>query len=94
MATHSLPEFPLVFTLMTVAFLVIFAVAAVNVISGFQRTARMSNKLFEVVEQELDRRLSEPQGRGAASPGKVTCPHCGSVVSPSEKCPNCGASLT
>ena len=75
---------------MTVAFIlffIVFGVIMFRVMSGFWTASRFSNKIFQVVEQELDRQL-----KGTAD-AKVSCAHCGSKIAATDKCPNCGAQV-
>jgi uncharacterized paraquat-inducible protein A len=75
-------------------FFVVFGLAVAGIISGFFRTARMSSKIFEVVERELDKQLANSQTPADAPADKVHCEHCGCSVPTADKCPNCGANLT
>ena len=76
-----------------VVFFVIFGVSVVTILSGFFRTARMSSKIFEVVERQLDQSLTGVSAGQSTLPNKAQCEHCGSSVLQADKCPNCGASL-
>lgn len=84
------------FGLFAVVFVVIFAVAFFSTISGFWRMRGMSNKIFTLVEQEMDRKLREGPGKpSAAAPDSEVCSHCGSrVTARVAQCPNCGAGIS
>ncbi len=75
-------------------FLAVFGFVFVSILFGAIRTMSLSGKIFQLVERQLDEQMSQvPQG----SPDKVDtlrCGHCGSAVASTEKCPNCGASLS
>ena len=75
-----------------VVFAVIFALVFINIARGIWVTSRMSGKVFDLVERQLDRQLSERDG-AAREAAKPQCAHCGSSVGAGEKCPNCGATL-
>lgn len=71
-----------------IVFGIIFVLVFVNVVRGMWATSRLSNKVFDMVERQLDQQLS------ASRPAtKVECPFCRSSIDSAEKCPNCGASL-
>ena len=77
--------FGFVFALMFAVFLAMLVLVGF----GFVRHARTANKIFQLADRELDRRLAET--RTAAD---VECVHCGSRVPTGTHCPNCGASLS
>ena len=58
-----------------VIFLVVFAIATITILIGFFTTARITGKVFQAVERELDRKTSEPaSGQAAPAPSRTTCP--------------------
>ena len=81
------------FSFVFALFLIVFAIVFVMILFGAVQTARMSGKVFQLVEKQLDEQLSHPQNTPAVEATKRQCDHCGSTVTAAEKCPNCGASL-
>ncbi len=81
------------FGVVPVLFLVVFVFVFVTILIGAFQTAKMSGKVFQLVEKQLDEQLSRPPGGSPVEAAKLQCAHCGTAVSPGEKCPNCGASL-
>jgi len=81
------------FTLVFVLFLIVFVFVFATILIGAFQTARMSGKVFQIVEKQLDEQLSRPQNASSNEAAKRQCAHCGSAVTSAEKCPNCGASL-
>lgn len=75
------------FGIMMVLFFVVFGIIMASTVFGFWSTARLSGKIFQVVERELDRKIS------GASETKLSCAHCGSMITATDKCPNCGAGI-
>jgi DNA-directed RNA polymerase subunit RPC12/RpoP len=76
----------------------LFAVVFVSVIAGMWRMRGLTNKVFSLAEQELERKLREGPSRPTVStetpPDPSVCSHCGSrVVANVAQCPNCGAGL-
>lgn len=81
------------FGILFVLFLVVFVFVFVTILIGAFQTARMSGKVFQVVEKQLDEQLSRSEAGSSGEATKLQCAHCGSAVGSTEKCPNCGASL-
>lgn len=81
-----------------VVFLVMFVVVFVTIISGFWRMRGMANKVFTLVEQEMEHKqregLSNPTAATKATPDPGSCSHCGSrLTANAVECRNCGAGL-
>ena len=81
--------FALVFALFLFVFVFVFA----TILIGAFQTARMSGKVFQIVGKQLDEQLSRSEHGSPGETTKLQCAHCGSAVTSTEKCPNCGASL-
>ncbi len=81
------------FGVLFVLFVGIFGLMFVSILIGMFRTRSLSGKIFQLVEQQLDEQLSRPQNTTSGQASNLQCAHCGSAVTPSEKCPNCGANL-
>ena len=84
--------------LLIAVFLGVFATVVGSMLLGFWRMRGMTNKIFSLAEQELERKLRD----GASTPSDVvdtasdpgTCSHCGRLVAAKvAQCPNCGAGL-
>jgi predicted Zn-ribbon and HTH transcriptional regulator len=75
-----------------VLFAIFFVFVFINIIRGFWMTSRISGKVFDLVERQLDQQLTEREGM-AASTQPIECSHCGSSIAPAKKCPNCGADV-
>lgn len=81
-----------------VVFLVLFVVVFFTIISGFWRMRGMTNKVFTLAQQEMERKLREglsnPTAATQASPDPGVCSHCGSrLTANAVECRNCGAGL-
>lgn len=74
--------------LLGVVFAIIFVLVFVNIVRGMWATSRLSNKMFDLVERQLDQQMAASQPKP-----KQECPFCHSSIEAAEKCPNCGASL-
>lgn len=87
------------FGLFAIVFVAIFAVAFFSTISGFWRMRGMTNKIFTMAEQELERQLrdgpAKSSAKAEAARDSSVCSHCGSRVTAGvAQCPNCGAGLS
>lgn len=78
---------------MDILFFIIFAVVAGIILLGavamafsFFKTARFTGKVFDQVAGELERQREQSR--------RIACGHCGTMIAPGEKCPNCGASAS
>ena len=81
-----------------VVFLVLFVVVFFTIISGFWRMRGMTNKVFTLAQQEMERKLREglsnPTATTNATPNPGVCSHCGSrLTANAVECRNCGAGL-
>jgi len=74
---------------------IFIVVVMVFLVTGFIRHARMSRKIFSVVEQELDRQLNSTEPTETeTSNATAECAHCGSQVQKNDRqCPQCGGPL-
>ncbi len=81
--------------LFMVVFVVMFLGVFLMIFTQFWRMRGMTNKVFTLAEQEMERKLREGPAKGTeATPNSAACTHCGSRV-PAQvaQCPNCGAGL-
>ncbi len=71
-------------------FFVMFGIVALFIVGSgiaiFIFQAKIFGKVFRIAEKEIDRRNKELEGSA-----KIECEHCGTLVTPGEDCPNCGA---
>ena len=78
----------------------IIALSFVMVVIGMIRQARLSGRVFQHIEHELDRRARElssnPPAEEQAAPPVTprTCAYCGSALDESDECPACGARVS
>jgi hypothetical protein len=73
-------------TLFTVVFVTIFVLAIVSFGFSFFRTLKFSRKVFDHVEDHLDRQIAK-----SAPPEETRCEFCGGHIEDAKSCPNCGA---
>ena len=84
--------------LFVVAFLGIFLIALITILSGFWKMRGMTNKVFTLAEQEMERKLREgpttPAAANEATLDRTVCSHCGTrVTAKVTQCPSCGAGV-
>ncbi len=72
-----------------IIFFAIFILAFVTIGFGFFRAARFSRKVFDHVENQLDRQMSAVESAQDAE-----CEFCGTRTGGAESCPNCGAPVS
>lgn len=74
----------------------VFLLTLISMASGFWRMRGMTNKVFTLVEQEMERKVRENTLKSAGVPPDPTvCSHCGGrVATELQQCPNCGAGLS
>jgi rubrerythrin len=78
-----------VFVIFFVVFIAIFILSSVTIGFGFFRAAKFSRKVFDHVENQLDRELSP-----AEPAEEMKCEFCGTRTVASDVCPNCGAPIS
>lgn len=86
------------FDLFGVIFLIMVAVVAFNIFRTFGRVSRFQNRIFDQVEDQLNKQQSHNDDRSPHGPRDYHCDQCGAVlgddadVSPSGdfKCTYCG----
>ena len=86
------------FGLIPIIILIMFAVVAFNIFRTFGRVSRFQNRVFDVVEKQLDKQRDDNDDRSEHAPRDYHCDHCGAAladasdVSPSGdfKCTYCG----
>lgn len=76
-------------------FLGLFAAVLGSIVLSFFRIRGMTNKVFTLAEQEMDRKLREGPAKAAeADADSAVCSHCGRrMTAKAAQCPNCGAGL-
>ena len=84
--------------LFMVVFVVMFLGVFLMIFTQFWRMRGMTNKVFTLAEQEMERKLREglsnPPAATKATPDPGVCSHCGSrLTANAVECRNCGAGL-